>query len=242
MYYLTTNFRDDAPDVSDEEEEVLVRADPGHFAEDLAAPEGRAGIVVKLTLEPALYPLGWSEIERQNHRILFRRFVDLLVPATTEAQNPPRRRLGALSIRAFKIGGAGFPPRWFGLDGPYREEDVERLFRDVLPNHPTIERIQLAHCQLCARHVSLLVSSIPAGRATPLLELSLDFRHVHPSCLQEICDMLRWDVPLRAMSLIGVPSEDCRLIFQSLAANTYLPRRSCHRHQGSAWRHALPCL
>jgi hypothetical protein len=58
MYYSTANFRYDAPDEDeDDEEEVLDRADPEHFAEDLAALEGRAGMVVKLTF-PALLVSG----------------------------------------------------------------------------------------------------------------------------------------------------------------------------------------
>jgi hypothetical protein len=143
-----------------------------------------------------------------------------------EPQNLPRRRQGALSVRTFQVDGDFFC--WTNgraADGAYREEDedVERLLRDVLPNHPTIERIQLAQCPLPARYVGRFASSSPAGRATPRLELTLHPRDGDHSYVQDICDMLRRDVPLRAMSLIGgLPSKDCRLIFHSLAANTYL--------------------
>jgi hypothetical protein len=242
MYYLT--FDGSQYDLSDDlsvhgnadgatssPRQVLVRAD--RFAEGLAALE--AGVTVATSAAAAddddeesqqragiaklTYQVSFSfsvedrsAIERRNHRMMFGRFVDLLAQTMLP---------GSAAIRTFKI-------EWsLSWEEECRETDLDRLFRDVLPNHPTIDRIQLGRCPLPARFVRRLTSSVPStGRATPLLELTLSLGN-DPANVAEgvraICDMLRRNVPLRALSLLSnLTSAHCQSILRSLSENTHL--------------------
>jgi hypothetical protein len=208
---------------------LLVRA--CHLEEDLAALEAAVAVTASASAaaadaveaQPAehaelafrgCYTGTPSEIERRNRRIAFGRFVDLL------EQSMLPGRGGAATIRTFMIEG-NFVYYYFDVSSCCREEDLERLFLDVLPNHPTVDRIRLGVSHVPARYASLLVSSVPATRATPLLELTLEFVGGPSECV--ICDMLRRDVPLRALTLVSsLESSACRQILESLAANTHL--------------------
>jgi hypothetical protein len=243
MYYLTFdgyNYKssdgegfvqdDDGPSASPRK--LLVRAE--HFEEDLAAlwealarasadtAEQREDIA-KLTFRGSFLGIS-SGIELLNHRISFGRFVDLLEQSM---------RPGHAPLRTFKIEESYFDSS--DLGDYHREEDLERLFRDVLPHHPTIERIQLGQCEHLSRYASLLVSSVPSTRATSLLDLTLELhsREDPTRFVEAVGDMLRRDVPLRALSLVapllfdGDPA-DCGPIFRSLAANTRLQGLAIH--------------
>jgi hypothetical protein len=217
------SLRDDSSSAS--YRKLLVRAD--HFEEDLAALEAALASPLSAAASAAeeqkptefaeLTFRGWGRFGRwppppteevQDHRISFGRFVDLL----EQSMQP-----GHAAIRTFKAVEISFSSFY----GCCREEDVERLFRGVLPNHPTMNRIQLGGNPVLARCVSLLASSVPSTRATPLLELTLDL--YGSSGVADICNMLRRDVPLRALTLVSrLSPEDFPQIFQSLAANTNL--------------------
>jgi hypothetical protein len=208
---------------------VLVRA--RSYEQDLAALEAAvvAAAVVphaaapadiaKLTLDARTYGSGpSSEIERRHYQISFGRFVDLL-----EQSMLP----GRAAIRTFKIVQGSIYPNEY-----YREVDVVRLFRDVLPNHPTISRIELGSTYVSSTYVGLLAASVPSTRATPLRDLTLDFRPAEAGCVRDVCDMLRGDVPLRTLTLRSFASypltTDCQRIFQSLVENTHLQGLAIH--------------
>jgi hypothetical protein len=224
----------------------FVRACCGHFDEDLAELEEEAAATAAASATSALRPAKITELvllgpslggmsegqqlrasEHADSNFLLRRSFGRLVDLL--AERPTR-----LTIRAFAIL-EGIASR--DLDRFADDEDVDRLFRDVLPNHPTIERIDLSSCKAPARCVRHLARSVPSKHATPLWELALDLEDVgdgngegdsrgtslSSSCVQDICDMLRRDVPLRALSLVSdLEPTDCRRILQSLATNTHL--------------------
>jgi hypothetical protein len=220
---------------------MFVRACCGHFDEDLAELEEEAAAASAATaaqrpaeitelvfMGPSLGRMSEEQQLRASEpanflllRRSFGRLVNLLAEQPT-----------GLTIRAFAIV-EGIGSRDMDL---FAEDDVDRLFRDVLPNHPTIERIDVSACKVPARCVRHFARSVPSNRATPLVELALDLDDLgdengdgdsrgtlSSSCVQDICDMLRRDVPLRALSLVSdlEPSE-CRRILQSLATNTHL--------------------
>jgi hypothetical protein len=219
----------------------FVRACWGHFDEDLAELEEEAAaaasakeaqrpaeITELVLMGPSLGGMSEEQELRASEpanvlllRRSFGRLVELL------AERPTR-----LTIRAFAIV-EGIGSR--DLDRFADDEDVDRLFRDVLPDHPTIDRIDVSACKVPARCVRHLARSVPSKRATPLWELALDLEDLgddegdsrgtvsSSSCVQDMCDVLRRDVPLRALSLVSVlePSE-CRRILQSLTTNTHL--------------------
>jgi hypothetical protein len=232
MYFTETYHRlseeaalrdNDAP--SSSLRKVLIRAE--HFEEDwaalgaaVAAAEAAAAAaaaeqpgveIAQMTFRGYPYLDNWFEIERRHHRISFGHFVDQL------AQLP-----GHVAIRAFQI----VDHHRFPSDC-YREQDMERLFGDLLPTHPSIERILIGGCELPSRFSCLLASSLPSVRAPPLLELTLQWPYSDTDeCVEAICNMLRRNVPLRALLLSSFNARlapaNCRMIFQSLALNTHL--------------------
>jgi hypothetical protein len=91
--------------------------------------------IIKLTFDGHGDGRVLSAIEHNSYRISSGHFVDILVQTTTQQ---PQRLGRGVTIRTFK-----FHESCIGSHHEYyREEDLERLVRDVLPNHPTIERIR----------------------------------------------------------------------------------------------------
>lgn len=134
-------------------------------------------------------------------------------------------------IRKIELDWINFDP-FSGEYCPVLGDDVEALFRDVLPNHRTIERINIYCCTISGRCLSWFASSVPATRTAPLLELSVTGCDIEDGWMQFICSMLRRNVPLRKLHLdVPIIPVECQQVFEIVRGNRHLQSLAVRVHQ-----------
>jgi hypothetical protein len=106
------------------------------------------------------------------------------------------------------------------------EEDVERLFGQVLVSHPTIQHLAFYSSVVPVRYLKLLTSVWPAaGSSTPLKKLSFRGAFGHESS-QAIADMIGRSVALATLVLRPTANlldpDDCKLVCEAVSRNTNL--------------------
>jgi hypothetical protein len=114
---------------------------------------------------------------------------------------------------------------WAGVqNGGFNKIDLEHLFTNVLPHHPTLEGIRLRP-SIPAEYLQMLTSSIQteAGE-TCLREIYITVEgHFNDEKAQAIASMLRRNVPLTRISLGGTLSANgCAMVCRAVAENTNL--------------------
>jgi hypothetical protein len=189
------------------------------FEESLRELEEAAAAAPRDAVLASLFVRDWTptarnEIELHHVRRLMGRFVRFL--GNTD-----------LIIRKLELGWLHFDPshaRYF-----FFEDDAEKLFRDVLPNHRTIERIEFSSCTIPNRCLHWFASSVPASRTVPLRELSVTGCILEDGFMQCICAMLRRNVPVEELCVdSSVPPAECREVFDSVRSNRQLRSLSVH--------------
>lgn len=104
----------------------------------------------------------------------------------------------------------------------FHVEDVERLCRDVLPAHPTLEQVSI---DVPPPFVGLLASSIQADTGSPLRKLVIR-SPIDTDSVRAVADMIRRNVPLAHLQLDHwrkLKADEGRRIFQTVASgNTNL--------------------
>jgi hypothetical protein len=91
------------------------------------------------------------------------------------------------------------------------EEQLDRLFGSVLPNHPSLSgEIKIRNC--ASHHVELFVSALPTSRTLESLELSEE--KLQPSCILAIAASVRQNFRLQRLSLsdCSLGSKGCKMI------------------------------
>jgi hypothetical protein len=108
------------------------------------------------------------------------------------------------------------------------EPDVERLFAEVLPAHPTIKML---HSAVPAKYVKLLTSALPTENVTPLESLTFHGPTFNHESAQALADMIRRNAAVEDIILEPLPEDnhsggldasDLKLICQALPRNTKL--------------------
>jgi hypothetical protein len=106
-----------------------------------------------------------------------------------------------------------------------QDEDLARLFGEVLVSHPTIEAIRFRQGSISTAHLRLFTSAVPATFATPLSELLLrNVRIVDRERVELVADMVRRNVQLRTLCLYGsrLVENKSQIIFDALSQNSNL--------------------
>jgi hypothetical protein len=149
----------------------------------------------------------WNEVDGAEDAASFRRLVDALA-------RPPGEEGGGRAVRRISF---GYMPWSNG-----RTVDVERLCRDVLPLHPTLEEMYVT---MYPPFAGLLASSIHSESCSPLRKLAIR-SPLEQDCVRAVVDMIRRDVPLVELQLGEyeyLRADECKRIFQAVASgNTNL--------------------
>jgi hypothetical protein len=185
---------------------------------------------------------GDSGSDRHRVRERFARFVDLLGRCGRESGGGGARSVTFSEVfwpserdrvRFGIIGGGGMNPTVFAL------EDEARLFGEVLPNLPRLERLRFSVCDRYEANLALFASRllVPAPASAPaatssLVELDVESSHGRGSvsaCVPAIAALIRCNgVPLQVLKLRLSPyvmgRNACQQIFGSLRHNTTLRR------------------
>jgi hypothetical protein len=127
---------------------------------------------------------------------------------------------GRQGVRAVTFSSVQFGnPGW-----EFDEDDMQRLFGEVLPDLPFLERLRFHTCALLMSEVGLFASKLPSS--TSLVELDIEGgTGSFLWCVPEIAAMIRRNVPLQVLKLNAREKMDrdaCRQIFESLQCNTHL--------------------
>jgi hypothetical protein len=203
--------------------EVDVRSDFDHGLRVLEAiGESRAADLREVTLK------GHTSDGDERHRVRqrFARFVNLL------------ERHGREGVRSFTLAEVSVDSEsyrmQYGLgDGGttvFAESDQARLFGEVLPSLPRLERLRFFQCLRYEKNLALFLSKLSASSA--LVELNIDNCYGHcnfPDCVPAVAAMIRGNiVPIQALKLYATTDvmgkDDCQKIFGSLRHNTTLRR------------------
>jgi hypothetical protein len=223
----TTDGDSDDHDSSSEEDEdgpfvaiANVDLDADHFEPGLRDLEACAHILsVSLTDHDGRPKEDRTEDEMRPLRRGFARFVDLL------------DRYGRDGVRVVDFYKVQFDqPGW-----EFDESDQDRLFGDVLPTLPFLERVLFLRCALPIAGLSRFASKLSAVTAPSLVELHIDECDGDLSaCVPDIAGMIRRNVPIRDLRLDA--SEDmgrdaCRQIFNSVQHNSNLRHLDVHIEQ-----------
>jgi hypothetical protein len=159
------------------------------------------------TLLLTRWPDDQSDEERRNESLDFRRFVDAL-------------GRGDVAIREIEF----VLTDWDGLP----DDDMERLFGQVLPSHPTLRSIAIRRSNVLTRFMRLLTSSVLTATNTtsPLTKLELSGRLTHDD-VRAIADMVDRHVALSELSVFavtqdGLSAADGKVLCQAVARNAHL--------------------
>jgi hypothetical protein len=227
----TTDGDSDDHDSSEEEDEYgpfvaipNVEVDADHFEpglRDLEACGRRAAGILSVSLTDHD---GWpredrTEDEMRPLRRGFARFVDLL------------DRYGRGGVRVVDFDKVQFDkPGW-----EFEKSDQERLFGNVLPTLPFLERVLFLRCALPIADLGRFASKLSAVTAPSLVELRIDECDGDLSaCVPDIAGMIRRNVPIRHLRLFAPERMDrdaCRQIFNSVQHNSNLRHLDVHIEQ-----------
>jgi hypothetical protein len=194
--------------------------EPGLRALEARGATGGADNFHKVVLIDTYHP-SWDEtipIERLSLRRQFARFVTLL------------DRYGRERVRGFTFLFIRFDAPGLDID----EADLDRLFGEVLPSFPLLDRLRFQYSSLPIRHLGLFAARLSAEArgaariaARPLLGL-LDIEN-YPGdfapCVPILAAMIRNNVPIRGLTLHAQQNmgrDACRQIFLGLQHNTNL--------------------
>lgn len=147
-----------------------------------------------------------SEVTRRNESLSFRRFVEALGRGDVAIQE----------IEFVLTDWDGFP-----------EDDMERLFGQVLPSHPTLRSIGIFRRTIPTRFVRLLTSSVlaAANSTTQLTKLCFMAVPIQHEDVQAIADMVDRQVALSELTVSpyvrdhALDAADGRLICDAVARN-----------------------
>jgi hypothetical protein len=150
-----------------------------------------------------------SDAEMRTLCRQFARFVDLL------------DRYGRDGVRTVTFSSVQF--NYLGWE--FDEDDMERLFGQVLPNLPLLEKLRFRTCSLPVHEVALFASKLTSSSSS-LVELDIEGgTGAFLWCVPELAAMIRRNVPLQVLKLNAGKKMDhdaCRQIFNSLQHNTNL--------------------
>jgi hypothetical protein len=144
----------------------------------------------------------WIDNDEDDDAASFSRFVDALA-------RPPGERGGGRAVLTISF--ALVP--WNRV----RTADVERLCRDVLPLHPTLQEMCVS---MYPPFVGLLASSIHAGSGSPLRKLVIR-SPLDRDGVRAVADMIRRNVPLAELHLgewEKLRADQCKRILQAVAS------------------------
>jgi hypothetical protein len=203
--------------------EVDVRSDFEHGLQVLeAVGESRAADLREVTLK------GHTSDGDERHRVRqrFARFVDLL-------ERHGREGIRSLTLAEVFSYSESYRRQHGLADGGttvFAESDQARLFGEVLPSLPRLERLRFFQCLRYETNLSLFLSKLSASSA--LVELSIDNCLGHcnfPDCVPAVAAMIRGNsVPIQVLKLYATTDvmnkDDCQQIFGSLQHNTTLRR------------------
>jgi hypothetical protein len=83
-----------------------------------------------------------------------------------------------------------------------RDEDVDRLFRQVLPSHPTLESVNLAKCRLPTRAIQAFMEGLASvGASVHLSFLTIQKCRISIDGVRPVAAMLRTNVSLKELQL-----------------------------------------
>jgi hypothetical protein len=112
------------------------------------------------------------------------------------------------------------------LGWEFDEDDMERLFGQVLPSLPLLEKLRFRTCSLPVHEVALFASKLTSSSSSSLVELEMEGgTGAFLWCVPELAAMIRRNVPLQVLKLNAGKKMDrdaCRQIFDSLQHNTNL--------------------
>jgi hypothetical protein len=190
--------------------------EPGLQALEATGLRGEAADMHRVVLRDAQAYIGFAErmrgedfVTQQAVRRSFGRFVTLLDRYGRE---------GARTVTFYLIRSDN--PEW-----RFDEADQARLFGEVLPKLPFLEKVHFCHASLPIAHLKTFASRLSA--TSSLVELDIDNSYGDfLACVPDLAAMIRRsDVPLQVLKLnarMGMDRDACRQIFDSLQHNTTL--------------------
>jgi hypothetical protein len=214
-----SNRGDEELDSEGEPTSNKVELDVQDFEADLqefearGAATGTAAGLRKVALIDTDYSSDAETIEfetRQLFRRSFARFVELL------------DRYGRAGVRSVTFDSIRFDE--LGSD----EADLDRLFREVLPSLPLLDRLCFSFCTLPAPHLGLFMSQLSGEARAAMPPLELVIRHCRGDfrvCVTTIADMIRRNAPVQVLKLSlerRLDEAACRQVFSALQGNSHL--------------------
>jgi hypothetical protein len=177
---------------------IRVHRDPSKFEADLrhfeACGRRAAADIREVTLRGGIVPGETDDddrrgmrIHRQRRRRCFSEFVTLL------------GRYGREGVREVTIYYIGFDDPDWGLD----EADHARLFGEVLPSLPLLEKVRFTWCSISIAHLKTFASGMSA--TSSLRELDVSYCCDDQSeLLPDIVGMIRRNVPIEVLELMPI--------------------------------------